>query len=229
MNPAVSWFLALSIAPLLLLVLFLVLGFRIHKIETKSSFSLLTMFPFEFLSGPQGKRKATVTAFYFYAALDAFAGAYLLLTLNKHTFLLALAIVLLIVALLKDVAMAAMGLISAYSPKAHLLCFVVYSGLSVLEAAVAAISFANLTSIDNSLALGFCVAMVVLGGLSFLLLINPRLSHWGELRSEMDENGDITTFRPKPFVLAFSEWLLIFISEASTLVALLGFMLLSLN
>lgn len=229
MIPELSWFLALLLISTVFFALFLGLGMHAHKAETKKAYSFLTLFPFEMMQGATFERRASRISFYFYALTDLFAGSYLLLTLNKHTYLLSLAIVYLVVVALRDAALAAMGTISAYEPRLHLFSFVCFAGLSVLSAIVATVLFVNMMPIDNGLALGFSCGVGTLAGIAFLVLINPRLAHWGELKATVDQDGNVNTFRPKPFVLAFSEWLLIFLSFVSSFLALLGFTLLSLN
>ena len=59
----------------------------------------------------------------------------------------------------------------------------------------------------------------------FLILMNPKLTHWGDL--EEVENSDGTKYykRPKFFVLAFSEWLIMFFMIASLVLGLITFYL----
>ena len=59
----------------------------------------------------------------------------------------------------------------------------------------------------------------------FAILMNPKLTHWGDL--EEVENSDGTKYykRPKYFVLAFSEWLIMFFMIASTILGLITFYL----
>ena len=42
-----------------------------------------------------------------------------------------------------------------------------------------------------------------------ILFINPRLNKWASLEKKENEDGSISYVRPKIFVLAFTEWLLI--------------------
>ena len=44
------------------------------------------------------------------------------------------------------------------------------------------------------------------------ILINPRLKNWAQLEKVVDEDGGSSLKRPRPFVLAFSEWSIIFLS-----------------
>lgn len=43
----------------------------------------------------------------------------------------------------------------------------------------------------------------------FILMMNPKLSHWAELKEEKNQDGTIKYVRPKIFILAFIEWSLI--------------------
>ena len=47
---------------------------------------------------------------------------------------------------------------------------------------------------------------------SVFILINPRLKNWAQLEKVVDEDGGSSLKRPRPFVLAFSEWSIIFLS-----------------
>ena len=48
-----------------------------------------------------------------------------------------------------------------------------------------------------------CLFMVI-------LFVNPRLNKWANLEKKENEDGSISYIRPKIFVLAFTEWLLLF-------------------
>ena len=55
---------------------------------------------------------------------------------------------------------------------------------------------------------------------SFIVIMNPKLTRWGNLKEEIKEDGTKVYIRPKWFVLAFSEWLiliLIFVNLACAL------------
>ena len=44
------------------------------------------------------------------------------------------------------------------------------------------------------------------------ILVNPRLKNWAQLEKVVGKDGGSSLKRPKPFVLAFSEWIIIFLS-----------------
>ncbi len=59
----------------------------------------------------------------------------------------------------------------------------------------------------------------------FLILMNPKLTHWGDLEEVDNSDGTKYYKRPKYFVLAFSEWLIMFFMIASVILGLITFYL----
>ncbi len=55
----------------------------------------------------------------------------------------------------------------------------------------------------------------------FVIIMNPKLSKWTKMDSVTSEDGTISYVRPKFFVLAFSEWILIFSYFVSQILLLL--------
>ena len=55
----------------------------------------------------------------------------------------------------------------------------------------------------------------------FILIINPKLSHWAELKKETNPDGTVKYVRPKVFILALIEWLLILTSPLLMVLTLL--------
>ncbi len=58
------------------------------------------------------------------------------------------------------------------------------------------------------------VAAIISGILcltAIIICLNPKLKYWANLQAEPNEDGSKSFKRPKYFVLAFSEWLMIFI------------------
>ena len=55
----------------------------------------------------------------------------------------------------------------------------------------------------------------------FILMINPKLSHWADLKVEVAEDGTKKYIRPKVFILAFIEWSLILSSPILMVLSLL--------
>jgi hypothetical protein len=57
------------------------------------------------------------------------------------------------------------------------------------------------------------------------IMVNPKLANWAKLESSVDESGAIVEKRPKYFVLAFSEWLVVLTGVVSSVLAIVAFVL----
>ena len=71
-----------------------------------------------------------------------------------------------------------------------------------------------------------CLVIALIKG---LILVNPRLSKWTELQSSVGSDGVVTSSRPRPFILAFSEWLTLFLDILSLLIYIIGLLIFSLE
>lgn len=220
------WLLALLLPMAFVFVLSLTLGLIGHRGEERYSF--LTMFPFELFHGTSNLSTFGRWLFYLYAVLDAFAGIFMLLTHEYHEGLTGMAVLYLIVLTLKDVALILVATIPAYQFKPHIFSFTFFGGTSVLGAVVACILFCNHAGIDPTLSIVFALLSGLLGLILLGLLLNPKLSHWAELHATVEADGAIVTSRPRPFVLAFTEWLMIFLAGICSVISLVGFALLAL-
>ena len=56
----------------------------------------------------------------------------------------------------------------------------------------------------------------------FVLMINPRLSHWADLEEKKADDGTIKYVRPKVFILAFIEWSIILSSPLLMILSLIS-------
>lgn len=54
----------------------------------------------------------------------------------------------------------------------------------------------------------------------FILMINPKLSRWADLKEEKNSDGTVKYVRPKVFILAFIEWLLLLTSPILMILSL---------
>ncbi|MCR5349138.1 MAG: hypothetical protein K6E59_06010 [Bacilli bacterium] len=216
-----AWLLSLGIPLIVFFVSSLIVSLR-----QIPHYSFLTDFPFELF-----ERRANSGKILFYVAcgFDALGGAFLLVSHELHPQLLAFEILYLVSMVLKDVALAIVVSVPAYEFKSHIPTFTVFGAMTALSCALATILFANLLYANGALAITFAIIVGLLGLVAVGLLVNPKLAHWTQLNSKVEEDGTITTSRPRPFVLAFTEWLLAFISFGAGLLALIGFALVSLS
>ena len=114
-------------------------------------------------------------------------------------------------------------MVPAYETKPHLLSFVLFGGLLALSSIVGTILLFNMSYINLPLAIVFgviagCASLFTLGA-----IVNPKLSGWSKMLTTMDEDGNVDASRPRPFILAFTEWLLLFANVIATTFSLLGF------
>lgn len=110
--------------------------------------------------------------------------------------------------------------------KVHLGLYFASSLLEVLYLSMLSlllISFANeMSKISRySLAIG----LFVLAFATLILWFNPKLSHFAEMDKVVGADGTISLKRPKPFVLAASEWLDVLFLLLGNLLAAVGFYL----
>ena len=66
----------------------------------------------------------------------------------------------------------------------------------------------------------FLIALASLG-----ILVNPKLKNWPKLDAVSETDGTVTYKRPRPFVLAFSEWILLFLALAFSVIASLSLLI----
>lgn len=94
------------------------------------------------------------------------------------------------------------------------------------------LSLFALTAVNGIIFINLCkghdleILLIVLSSILFalalavaIILVNPRLKTWAKLEKVVEEDGSSSLKRPKPFVLAFSEWLVIFIGVLSWLMS----------
>ncbi len=84
-------------------------------------------------------------------------------------------------------------------------------------------------AIDNNstIALIFAIFSFIFAGLAFIPLMNPKLSNYAKMDQVIEKDGSSHYERPKYFVMAFSEWLLFFLSEISLVDTLIFFYILN--
>lgn len=211
----------LSCVLALSLALVLVLGGMGYRRQNKRGFSFLCEFPFELVEGGDSFSKASS---FFAIVLSASSALCCTCSLWNASFLpyLALSILLAVFGLLRAVGMVLLYRIPAYQFKFHSLLTVLYFCFSALIACLEAIVFLNMRTVELIPSVAFMALEFLFGVLLCLLAINPKLAHWTELESSGTKDGGVEIHRPKPFVLAASEWAAMLLDVCSSLVFLLG-------
>lgn len=199
---------------------FISLGFCFYfgtssfKKTHKASYSLLSDFPFELFEAKDSSSNLARVFFFVYAACSLGQGSLLLILQGNASFqyLLGLGIILLLLKGGEIGTMLGLTYVPAYDTKRHLSLFVAFGGVSFLEALVSGFTSLNLGKMLPEapvLSYAFMIVFFVFALILGLLMLNPKLTRWPELKTEMSEDGSILTTRPRPFVLAFSEWVVV--------------------
>jgi hypothetical protein len=104
----------------------------------------------------------------------------------------------------------------------HTILVTAYFSLGILSAGASAIFLFNVNSGPELMTIGIIEA--ALGVILLLAMFNPRLRTWANLETIKNEDGSMSVVRPKFFILAFSEWLAIFLHLAIQIVFLVSYL-----
>lgn len=225
MNSAILLIVSLSIMAVGF-AFFMLLG-ALDCRERKRKYDYLSGFIFEYgdAGTTLGIASRTFLSLYFVGGVF---GSFSLLFESDFSSFMGLIIFLGVLAFLSSASAISMSLIPTYHFGPHLLSTVVFFFSSIMVDAVGGIVLLNAYSASNGSiwVMVIAIALFVLALFLVALLFNPKLSRWTELSSYMDEDGAISTCRPRPFVLAFSEWLGLYAGVISfALIAIGSFLL----
>jgi hypothetical protein len=113
-------------------------------------------------------------------------------------------------------------LLPAKYARAHIFVVVFYFCVSVLYGVFGGTLLFDQAAYDATLAHTLGIILMVLGFVVLALLINPRFTTWARLHAENTSDGSKIVFRPRFFILAASEWLVLLINILITTILLLG-------
>lgn len=106
--------------------------------------------------------------------------------------------------------------------KAHLAVVVFLFCFSfLLNAGIAIAAVSNYSSNKNVGLIVLAIIAIIFALIIFIVVLNPKLVHFDKLKKVTNEDGSVKYIRPKYFVLAFSEWICIFLNYLSMIVVLL--------
>ncbi len=222
--------LIISFSSLLLLTFFcaFILGLFGYKKNKGRGYSLLCEFPFELIENQNGLSQASRLALYASGLSFALAQTSLLWDSDFYPYL-TLGVVIASLGIIKAACYILLYKVPAYHFKAHILVSVIYMALTALLCAFEGIFFLNLRAISEVPALVLMGCEFALALLLCFLSANPKLSSWTKMETIGNEDGSVEVVRPKPFVLAFSEWLAIFADFCATLLFVIGIAFFELN
>ena len=186
------------------------------KDDRKRMFSILTDFPYEMMPKNRKNYALIFLAGYFLLSLLTNVSMFI----NFYDYAPTITGLLIISAFL-SLAYAFFNLrihkLTASLEKSHLGRFFVMGLALILLTSINGIIFINLSRGRKleTLVFALSIIMFVIALAVAIILVNPRLKTWAKLEKVVDEDGASSLKRPKPFVLAFSEWIVIFLGVLS--------------
>ena len=104
--------------------------------------------------------------------------------------------------------------LTASRERIHLTRFYLMGLGLFLLASLNGLIFLNLSKMSEKETAVFVLSIMqfVISLTVVFILVNPRLRNWAQLEKVVGKDGGSSLKRPKPFVLAFSEWSIIFLS-----------------
>ena len=220
---AISWFAVMMTLTLIVFALFYYFGNRAYKAEHRRNSDPLTDFPYEMTCGDGNLYKSAKILAFAVAFTDTLASSYMIVLEDLHPALMSFSLLFAVLSLAKNVAFIFMMCIPAYQFRNHILSFTFYCALSVLGLTVSCLLFVNCVNMNFGVALTFAIVIgsLALGG--FALLLNPKLGQWTKLDAVVEQDGSVTTSRPRPFPLAATEWAFIALNLLGSILGLIGF------
>lgn len=192
------------------------------KDDRKRMFSILTDFPYEMMPKNRKNYALIFLAGYFLLSLLTNVSMFI----NFYDYAPTITGLLIISAFLA-LSYAFFNLrihkLTASLEKSHLGRFFVMGLTLILLASINGIIFINLSRGRKLETLVFVLSIImfVIALAVAIILVNPRLKTWAKLEKVVDEDGASSLKRPKPFVLAFSEWIVIFLGVLSCILTAL--------
>ncbi len=221
------WIASLSV----LLVAFLgtfIFGISNYQETFKAKFSLLNMFPYELSYHNQGMM-ITIYRFFLYV-YAAFSISPALLMISKYYHFPGYVSYLIMVGALfviSAISFLTMHIVQAKYVRLHTIVATTYFAVSALAAGAISIVLINLYISNNYVDSKFLLIGVMeamFGFATLLLMLNPRLRDWAKMNSTTSEDGTVVVERPRVFILALSEWLVIFINFAVQILLLIAYL-----
>ncbi|MFA6645077.1 MAG: hypothetical protein WCS76_01780 [Bacilli bacterium] len=221
------WIASLSILLIAFLGMF-IFGVSNYQETFKAKFSLLNMFPYELSYHNQGMM-IIIYRFFLYVYV-AFSISPALLMISKYYHFPGYVSYLIMVGILfviSAVSLLTLHIIQAKYVRLHTIVATIFFAVSALTSGAVSIVLINLYISNNYVDIKFLMIGLMeamLGFATLLIMLNPRLRNWAQMNSTTDEDGTVVIERPRFFVLAFSEWLVIFINLAAQILLLIAYL-----
>lgn len=202
-------------------ILFLTLLFASYSFKRNvgDEFNIRQYFPYEAFEGEKSKTSFLRVIEILIILTNIFGNIALFFMDHDETLLSKYYFLILIgISTLLGVVILFISIIPLKEEKLHVFLFFALSALLAIENGAAGWIFigAMKNSIDGGvLDMSFAIVAFLLAFLSFCPLINPKLKDYATLIPTTNEDGTVSMKRPKYFVMAFSEWLLLILNEIS--------------
>lgn len=191
-------------------------------------FSLLNNFPFEFLKINSGIAYTYKILMFILTGL-AFSPLFVITPLIAEFGDLGfLSILITCVFGLTAIANCLLFFFDARFTKSHMVLVTVAMSLTFLSNTLATLLsiLVYKTYLDMSDSHPISLVLAIVSGLiaigTLALILNPKLNNWAKLKIETSPNGEKIVTRPKVFILALSEWIIIFLGVIGELIFLLS-------
>ena len=218
--PNLIWILSISFFGLVSLTL---VSFILFSLIKKSDLSIFRNFPYEF-ANKGNQELAIYRPFLYVLCIAAFTPLFFITPLSAEFGDFAfLTIFVTCVFGLATIANMLLFFFDARYTKTHMVLVTVSMCLSLLSngltTLLGVLLFKNYhdrgVTYLPSLIIAILAFVFVLAVL--VLIFNPKLTKWAKLETNKDSNGEVTVSRGKIFILAFSEWLTIFLTTLGEL------------
>jgi len=221
--------LGLAIADLSALLLFFVLWNVFGRIHYRKAydkhFRSFSFFPYEMFMGKSDVFLSFARIFAAGFLIAQGLSSILLLQLSEGSaILIAYVTIVGILGAAEMVLLFFLLLLPAQYSKGHIFVVVFYYCSTVLYAVTGGL-FLLTRSQYQLIGIVLAIALFTLGFGVLFLLINPKFSYWAKLHVENDKEGEVVVFRPRFFILAASEWLVMIINVLATFILILGLLL----
>ncbi|MCH3908885.1 MAG: hypothetical protein LKF75_01590 [Bacilli bacterium] len=206
----------------------LFLGIKGHK-EKKEDYDVMSYFPYELYGDSRGN----------YFLFSRIAEAFRLLCFVAVPLFLLIKLVgyggmtgsysvgIMLMSVFFAISSLLLTIIPLKDSKQHLAYYFISSACGSLTIVMEGLLLLSLRKSGNeTISYIFSIACFVIAVSIIALWFNPKLKNWAKMDSISEPDGTVSFRRPHPFVLAFSEWLTIFISLGGSIIAAIGFLLL---
>ena len=192
-----------------------------YRARMKKNFDFLTEFPFEGFGIRSANGRHAIMLLILYVIALGLCYSFPLFVKDSIQLVQGRDIVIGIAGGISALLTAILAILGFTNMRRHLLVFIGYTVVYLLTGVVIGFAFYDLRDYYGGVALAFAIASFAIAAMSALVILNPKLSSWGQLKKVGDGEAAIYV-RPRPFLLPFSEWLLILFGLAQAVTMMVG-------